>query len=289
MGTGDVDDAVAAWCAVTGRGRVAGRAAVVGGAISRVERLVTTSGESLVLKWTDDAPPDLYRRETEGLAALASAGFLSTPEVHLVGDGFLLLADLGAAPVDGAGWAALGGRLAQQHLQATAPRFGWDIDNYLGRLVQRNPWTADGHAFFAEHRILRYLPTPGCEQALTAHDRSRIGRLAGRLPELVPTQPASLLHGDLWRANVVGTAAGPAVLDPAVHHGWAEAELSMVWGCGGVPDIFYAAYQEVRPLDAGWQERMSLLHIREVLSMIAHFADTRGSLRPLRAILDRFS
>ena len=78
--------------------------------------------------------------------------------------------------------------------------------NYLGRLVQRNTWTDDGHAFFAEQRVLRYLDEPRSTEALTATDRSRVEHLAARLPALVPDQPASLLHGDLWWANVIGPA-----------------------------------------------------------------------------------
>jgi fructosamine-3-kinase len=34
-------------------------------------------------------------------------------------------------------------------------QFGWDRDGYLGLLRQENSWTADGHTFFAERRLLR--------------------------------------------------------------------------------------------------------------------------------------
>jgi hypothetical protein len=39
-------------------------------------------------------------------------------------------------------------------------RFGWHRDGNLGRLGQINTWTASGHEFFAEHRLLRYLREP---------------------------------------------------------------------------------------------------------------------------------
>jgi fructosamine-3-kinase len=47
----------------------------------------------------------------------------------------------------------------------------------LGRLRQVNTWNADGHEFFAEHRLLRYLTEPPAEQALTADDRHAVERL----------------------------------------------------------------------------------------------------------------
>lgn len=280
---------VAEWCAGQRTGPVVGRERLEGGAVSICDRLSTATGRRLVLKQTTDPPADLYVREAEGLATLHTAGYLRTPVVHLVGADLLLLEDLGSAPVAEDAWTDLGRSLARQHREVTAPRFGWSGDNYLGRLEQHNLWTADGHEFFARHRMLRWLDTPGCSRALTAADRAAVERLAGRLPGLIPRQPASLLHGDLWHANVIGTPDGAAVIDPAVHFGWAEAELSMVWGCGGVPDGFWDAYRELNPLEPGWQDRLWLLNIREVLSMVAHFGDSRGSLVPLRAILTRFS
>lgn len=80
-----------------------------------------------------------------------------------------------------ADWAALGRGLARQH-RRQAPRFGYDTDNYLGQKPQRNPWTDDGHDFFATHRLLRYLTEPRSEQVLTAADRAAVGRIANRLP-----------------------------------------------------------------------------------------------------------
>jgi len=67
-------------------------------------------------------------------------------------------------------------------------------------------------------------------------------------------QPASLLHGDLYRGNMQCGALGePALIDPAVYYGWAEAELSMARQQGDVPTSFFAAYQSIRPLEAGEQ------------------------------------
>ena len=67
------------------------------------------------------------------------------------------------------------------------------------------------------------------------------------------------------------TRGHPALIDPAVYYGWAEAELSMLHGCGNIPDTFYDAYQEVHPLAPGWRDRLPLLHLREHLCVPAHF------------------
>lgn len=263
---------------------------LTGGAISSTSRLTRGDGSTIVVKQCPDGPDDLFVAEATGLAAIASAGRLSVPEVLGVGRDFLVLTDLGSARPDDNAWARLGRELAGQHL-LTNDRFGFDSDNYLGRLPQHNPWTVDGHEFFVEQRILRYLDEPPALAALTPLDRSRLTALAARLPELVPVQPASLLHGDLWWANVLGPATpsgAPAVVDPACHYGWAEAELSMLWCCGRTPDVLWRTYEEVRPLDPGWQDRLPLLHLREHLSMIAHFGDTYGTVARVREVLNRY-
>ena len=112
------------------------------------------------------------------------------------------------------------------------------------------------------------------EQALTADDRHAVERLCARLPELIPPMPAVLTHGDLWTGNLVSQPGGRiTVIDPAVSYTWAEVDLSMLWSNPRPPaaDRFFAVYQELNPSPAGWADRMPVLHLRELLSSIAHF------------------
>jgi hypothetical protein len=88
--------------------------------------------------------------------------------------------------------------LAALHRSTADDRFGWHHHGYLCRLRQVNTWTANGHEFFAQHRLLRKLTEPPAEHALTTADRRAVERLCARLPEVIPTMPAALTHGDLW-------------------------------------------------------------------------------------------
>jgi len=284
-----IPSAVIEFCQQAGCGEIESAQAIKGGAVNLTRRLTTHSGMTLILKESPDPAPDLYPCEALSLQALREAG-VNTPEVLAVGADFLLLSDLGSTPMSEISWEALGRAIAHLHLH-TNDRFGFEQNNYLGLLPQINTWTSDGHEFFAKYRILRYLDVPLCEQTLTAEDRYKLERLASRLPELIPVQPASLLHGDLWYANVLLDQRGqPAVIDPAVYYGWAEAELSMLRQCGNVPQIFYDAYNEVNPLADDWWDRLEILYVRETLSMIAHFGDYGNhTLAKLRALLDKFA
>ena len=96
--------------------------------------------------------------------------------------------------------------------------------------------------------------------------------LAKRLPELVPHQPASLIHGDLWSGNVICDKNGmPVLIDPAAHYGWAEADIAMTTLFGGFKPDFYDAYNSIRPLETGWLKRMPLYNLYHLLNHLNLF------------------
>ena len=221
--------------------------------------------------------------------------YLSEPpaqEALTATDRLLLLEALHQVRDTGQAWEAFARDLAAAHRGTVSDRFGWPADGWLGRLRQVNTWNADGHEFFAEHRLLRYLTEPPAEQALTADDRHAVERLCARLPELIPPMPAALTHGDLWTGNLVSQPGGRiTVIDPAVSYTWAEVDLSMLWGNPRPPasDRFFAVYQELNPSPPGWTDRMPVLHLRELLSSIAHFGPAASyDLERLRDTLGPF-
>ncbi|TFH49886.1 MAG: aminoglycoside phosphotransferase [Lysobacterales bacterium] len=260
-----------------------------GGAISTTLRLEVDSGRHYVAKCLNDVPNDIYEKETAGLRALELSQCPRVPEVYAVGRDYLLLEDLGSGERSATYWEEFGHQVALLHSH-TQPLFGYNHDNYLGRAIQQNPRLADGHAFFAQARVLRFLTLWQCTTVLTTEDRRRLGSFCARLPDLVPDQPAALCHGDLWHGNIAITDAGaPAYLDPAVHYGWPEADLGMTTQYEHFDDRFYDAYDEAGTLEPGWRDRLEIYHIKEILSMVAHFGEKYDSLIKLRAFLDRYA
>jgi hypothetical protein len=61
-------------------------------------------------------------------------------------------------------------------------RFGWHRDGWLDRLPQRNGWNIDGHGFFAERRLLRYLHEPNVVRVLNASERATVDGFAPVCP-----------------------------------------------------------------------------------------------------------
>ncbi|MEN3358080.1 MAG: hypothetical protein V7637_2062 [Mycobacteriales bacterium] len=244
-------------------------------------------GSRVVVKATAGAPAGMFAAEAEGLAALRASGAVAAPRVVDAGAGFLVLEALPPAPGpdDVPFWEAAGRSLAGLHAIGN-DRFGWHRDNWLGPTPQINTWTDDGYEFFVQHRVLRYLTEPATVETLDAQTRAGLERICGRLPDLLPPSGAALTHGDLWPGNVLATPAGAvALIDPAVSWAWPAVDVSMMLYTGtSTPDRFFAAYHEIHPAEPGWREHMLLVHLREMLCVIAQ----RHPQTPLaaRAILD---
>ncbi len=282
-----VPQAVARWCREQGHGEPSDLRPASGGCINDGGVLTTASGARFFLKQNAAAPADMFLREAEGLQALATPEGPRVPEPLLWGPGFLLLEDLRPAPPQPGYWEAFGRRLAALH-EHTNDRFGFHHDNYIGSTPQPNPWTEDGHLFFAEHRLRFQARLAHQRGLLDSSDLQRVEVLAERLPELVPEQPASLIHGDLWSGNAItGPQGEPAIIDPAAHFGWAEAELGMTALFGGFPAAFYAAYEEAHPLEPGWRARLPLYNLYHLLNHLNLFG--AGYLGQVRAVLARFT
>ncbi|MEV0570288.1 fructosamine kinase family protein [Dactylosporangium sp. NPDC050588] len=264
-----------------------------GGGLAALAGIATRrDGPPVFVKAFADAPgDDVFETEAEGLAALRELGGLATPDVVLAGRELLVLSVLAPRPGGEAFWERFAHALAGLHTGTTQARFGWHRDNWLGRRRQRNAWDDDGFAFFAQHRLLRWLGEPRVDAALGPADRVALERLCDRLPELLPDRPACLTHGDLWAQNVMATPDGrPAVIDPAVSYTWAEVDLAHVWSTAPPPEArrFFEVYAELTALDAGWPDRMPIIQLRQHLAVLAQFDDDWGAAGHIRATLAPF-
>lgn len=260
-----------------------------GGLTSLVLRLTFDSGRSAIYKESENAKPGMYACEAEGLQTLKGDGCPRTPEIFSVAEDHILIEDLGSQGDKPVGfWAEFGRQMAALHLRK-GEKFGYHQNNYLGTMLLDNTPAENGHEFFARTRILRFVEEPKFVEAFTKDDIDAVYRLAEKLPELIPNQGPSLIHGDLWTGNMLVAEGGkPALIDPAVYYGWPEADLSLLPSMEEIPQEFYDAYLEVNPLEPGWRERLNLLAMRDPICMISEYGDIYNAVARVREVLDRY-
>jgi len=233
-------------------------APLAGGDVGRVWRARLPDDRVVVIKATSyDA-----RLEAEGLDVLRAAGG-PTPQVLAV-DAEVLVMDHVTGPGDAH---ELGAAVATVH-RDVGDRYGWHRDNVIGPLPQRNTPDPVWPKFFADQRLRPYLDD--LPVALSARLAGAIDD--GRLWDLLDHDAApSLVHGDLWSGNIVG---GRWLIDPAVNRADRELDLAMLTLFGSISDGFASGYQDVWPLDDGWQRRRPALQLYHLLVHVRLFGAT---------------
>lgn len=229
---------------------VVGARSLHGGDLSDVLALTLADGRDVVAK-SGPAP----ETEADMLWRMGETG-APVPDVLAVDDTVLVLSKCpGSGALTGAGWAHLGHSLRDLHQQQNdQSMYGWPSDYAFGPVPIRNRWHRSWPDFWAENRL---LPDIG---HLPATLRAPVSRLAANLTALLPCQPSpSLLHGDLWRGNILENGDEiAALIDPACYFGHSEVDLAMLTLFGNPPASFWSGYD---PLDTGWQTRRAIYQL----------------------------
>lgn len=273
-------------------GVILGASPVGGGCISNATQ-VQTEHERVFLKWTPKSESPLLYAEVTGLRALSAVeADLIIPRVRFITErdapnGVLILDWINSGNPRPGFWAAFANGLASLH-RHTAPAYGFDEDNFIGRTPQANGWRSTWPEFFLEQRL--------DPQARLARSNGRwrkawdgpFDQLTRRLGDLLPEKPpASMLHGDLWSGNFMVSSEGiAALIDPAVYFGDRETDLALSRLFGGFAPDFYASYEENWPLEAGADDRIPIYNLYHVLNHLNLFGESYSG--SVDSILSRF-
>ncbi len=236
-----------------------------GGCINNAVHLNTEVGH-FFLKWNERAPEDMFEKEAEGLKLLRESGNVRVPSPlfhgKVEGKTFLLLEYLNSTAASMHYWEDLGRSLALLHRDNTSSKYGLKYDNYIGRLQQKNSFHDNWIEFFIEERLEVQLKVALKQGEVDMRFAERYRKFYDRLPDLLPVDPPSLLHGDLWCGNVMTGPDGNAwLIDPAVYYGHREIELAFTKMFGGFGREFYAAYREIYPTEPGFEERADIYNM----------------------------
>jgi fructosamine-3-kinase len=162
-------------------------------------------------------------------------------------------------------WREMGYNLAAMHKVTSQHGFGWGENNTIGSTTQINDWTDEWVEFYTKYRL-------GYQFQLAWQSGGNFPlqtKLLATIPKLLanhPVQPA-LVHGDLWGGNVGFTKSGePVIFDPATYFGDREVDLAMTELFGGFPREFYDGYNQVFPVEEGYESRKILYNLYHILN-----------------------
>ncbi len=271
-------------------GEIRAAQSVSGGDINAAWQVETVSGQRCFIKWNPRPLPRLFEVEARGLHLLAQAQALRVPRVIAVIDRppALVLEWIEPGANKSAGMEALGRGLAQQH-RSIGAAYGLDHDNYIGATPQLNTPTDSWLEFYRDRRLGEQAKLAQARGYLPPDRARRLDRVRANLERWI--DPAivvpSLLHGDLWGGNYLIDASGqPVLIDPAVYYGDREAEIAFTELFGGFGARFYAAYNEVWPLERSYADRRDLYNLYHLLNHLNLFGAGYGSA--VDAILRRY-
>jgi fructosamine-3-kinase len=199
------------------------------------------------------------------LAEATAHGGARVAEVKAEADDHIDLALLRPAAPTREAAEALGQGLAVTHSMGAAafgaPPPGWSGPAWIGRQAQPNDPTATWGPFYAEQRVRPFVRRAVERGHLDASGAQIVERVCDRLAEgdFDDGRPPARIHGDLWSGNVVFTADGAVLIDPAAHGGHGLTDLAMLalFGCPGL-DRILTAYEDAAELAPGWRNLIEL-------------------------------
>ena len=225
----------------------------VGGKVFRVGRYA--------IKLMENPPLGFFPTEARGLYALSQAGF-RTPEIIWASEDGLILEHLEPTEPD---WERFARDLAKLH-RLRAPTYGWDAQVFLGSFELPTGTSENWTKYFFTQKIEPFLEKT---QTLLAERRQTI---EGLFKQELPTEGPSVIHGDLWRGNLM-FSDGPVLIDPSSWWGERAVDLAQMELFGGFPPIFWRIYRTLYPVPPQVEAAIPKYQLLYALAHVYFFKD----------------
>ncbi|MGD1946635.1 MAG: fructosamine kinase family protein [Croceivirga sp.] len=243
---------------------------IAGGDIAFAQKVKTLSHTLFVKSGRFPNAQTLFKCEVEGLKAIKKTGAIDVPKIRgtysIDSTSCLIMEFVASKSPDQNDYRQFGQKLAQLHSVQISEIFGFEKNNFIGKLPQNNAHQEDWATFYITNRLqpqLKMALENGMMQTAQIPSQEKMMTTCKELiGEVVP----SLLHGDLWSGNYVIAADGtPFLIDPSVYYGHNEVDLAMTRLFGGFSSDFYAAYHEIIPPHENQAPLMDIYQLYYVL------------------------
>ena len=241
-------------------------ASIGGGCINQASRITGEDGRQYFIKKNNPSFLPFFEAEAQALIEIKKTKTVRVPEVIAHGleseQAYLVLEYIEEEKFFH--WA---GRTRQQpaRLRVKKPFWGWCMDNCIGATPQPNPRSDDWVSFYRDHRLAHQFELAAHKGRKFEGSQTLLDSLHSFFSNYSPHP--SLLHGDLWGGNASCDKFGsPFIFDPASYYGDREADLAFTYMFGGFSSAFYDAYENVYPLDPGFDQRKSVYNLYHELN-----------------------
>ncbi|UII33685.1 fructosamine kinase family protein [Fulvivirga ulvae] len=262
-----------------------------GGCINNGGRIETEKGE-FFMKWNASTTfPKMFTAESMGLKLLAEPQCIQVPDVLEVYEGSqyscIVMEHIATGPRAKTYWNDLAEALACLH-KTSRSKYGLDYHNYIGSLHQYNHNEDRWADFFINNRLLPQVKLALEHGRFNRSDMEKYSRFERALPGLLNEEKPALSHGDLWSGNLMtGPNGNPVLIDPAVAFVHRETELAFTRLFGGFDREFYESYQNILPMEPGYEERFDIYNVYPLLVHVNLFGG--GYYQQAMSTITRFS
>ncbi|SRX54203.1 fructosamine kinase family protein [Aequorivita sp. CIP111184] len=259
---------------------------LTGGDINDVYHLKCHEG-IFVIKLNDALKfPRIFDAEAKGLQLLKQSHSFKIPNVIAEGEfqksSYLLLEYISPGNKLNIFWESFAENLAKLH-KTSSEQFGLNHNNYIGSLPQKNEYRSAVSEFYISQRL-----DPQFKMASeNGFNFKNLEEFYKNISGEIPSEPPSLIHGDLWNGNyMVSENGNPVLIDPAVAFAPREMDLAMMKLFGGFSEEVFSNYNAIFPLTDGWKERVPLWQLYYLLVHLNIFGS--GYLQQVKGIIKRF-
>lgn len=262
-----------------------------GGSINECFVLETTEGKYFLKRNDADRFPGMFEAESNGLEQLSVSEILRIPKPVASGvfknQGYLLMEYIESGLQTELFWEKFGQGMADLH-KNNKDFYGAEKNNYIGSLVQSNTIHRQWAEFFIEQRLQPQIRLTMDKHLLDRTELELFDKLFQKLETFFPVELPALVHGDLWSGNFLcSTHSQPVIFDPACYYGHREMDIAMTKLFGGFDKRFYHTYNEIRPLESGWEERTEVCNLYPLLVHLNLFGS--GYRKQIELTLRKFA
>jgi len=264
---------------------------VGGGSINQAFKLSLSSQNAFVKVNEATEFPLMFEKEKSGLEMMTNVIPHHVPAVLANGEEhdlqLLFLEWIEPSGSTELAYADAGKALANLH-QYHAEKFGLDHNNYMGSLTQINTQKDSFSDFYIENRIEPQVSIAISKGMMEKNAIKGFEKFFKRLDEIFPAEPASLVHGDLWRGNLLFSRDEiPYFVDPAIAFSHREVDLAMLKLFGKPSEVLFETYEDYYPTQPGREKREKYFQLYPLLIHLNLFG--KAYLRDVLAIIQPFS